>query len=304
MESSYALEGCWAHVGHHHYFVGRDAVFALHGGGAVFFVVEQQLSPPTEGPAPGGGEVRTPVPVEVSVDGRAWTRVADGPYRLVYAETSAEALIRQEVAVNFTAPDVPFRYLRVRQPLSSAEGLSGYVDASRFELDVTVVARVPPASLAPGERGLSCERDILEDVFPSHPCWFGGLNRWDAPSFFHTYPLGGLARLDRVSGVATLAYFRPDDRSQLPPEKLGGHLLVEASEDGSRWTTIANVSVAYGTAQPFATDDLGGLPAAFVRLASDRHPRWGTEPPLKRPEAYLLESSLALGGLLPAGEGR
>lgn len=303
MEHTYLEQGCWGHVGMHHYVVGGDTGYTLEGGSGRLFSVEQQLSPPVElAGVRDSPQVLTAMPIEISMDGIAWTRVADAEYRFVGLESGGTAL-RQEILFTFTADGEPFRFIRVRQPLSAAQGLSGYLDASRMTLKVRDAGSVPAPVLTRQEDApRSCAEGIMEAVWSAHPCWFGGINRWDTPSFFHTYPLGD-ARLDRVEATVLFAYFRPDDPGtccgQTRSGMLEGPVLLQSSVDGENWDTIATADIDYGVPHTFAADDLGGLEARFLRLVADKHPGYWRHPALKRPEAYLLHSELALSGLLP-----
>jgi len=303
METSYLVEGCWGHLGHHTYFVGRDRVWHLYGGSGRAFVTEQQLAPPAEGygVVPEGPAVVTPVVLEVSIDGRSWQTIQWAHYTfLSLAEGTPSP---QNAYFDFTADGVAFRYLRMREPLSATQGLSGYIDFSTLDLQVQPGEAVEAPELAAEEgRGYTCAHDILEDVWEAHPCTFGG-HHWDAPSWFHTYGLGGEARLDRIAGVADLAYFRPDDPGtccgQTEQGVLDGTMFVQTSLDGDAWDTVASVPVTYLVPVHFDVAGLGGKPAAFVRLVSAHHPGYFEDPALKHAEGYLLFSKLELSGLLP-----
>lgn len=304
MEHTYLEQGCWGHVGIHHYFVGGDGAYTLHGGAGRLFSVEQQLSPPVEFAAPRTSppQVVSSMPVEVSLDGITWTRVADAGYRFAGLESGGTAT-RQEILFTFTAAGEPFRFIRVRQPLSAAQGLSGYLDASRMTLEVGDAGLVPAPVVTRQENAArNCSEHIMEAVWAAHPCWFGGINRWDTPSFFHTYPLGD-ARLDRVEATVVFAYFRPEDPGtccgQTRSGILDGPVLLQSSLDGEAWQTIATVEVGYGTPHTFAVDGLDGRESRFLRLVADKHPGYWNHPALKHPEAYLLHSELILTGLLP-----
>lgn len=209
MEHEYLEKGCWGHLGMHTYFLGRDTVYDLQAGEGRVFSVEQQLSPPLEDPRlqTDPPQLFTPLPIETSLDGIEWTRVSEVDYKFIGLESGGTSS-RQEIFFEFEADGQPFQYLRVRQPLSAAQGLSGYLDASRLAINVTESDESPPALSQASTR--TCEKDIMEAVWDAHPCWFGGINRWDTPSFIHTYPLGD-ATLDRVEGTATFAYWRPED---------------------------------------------------------------------------------------------
>ncbi|MGB0653612.1 MAG: hypothetical protein ACPGQL_10480, partial [Thermoplasmatota archaeon] len=302
METEYAQSGCWAHFGHHTYFTGPEVRLLGEGTGRLF-VVEQQLAP-TLGIANVTWEpmeLETMVPIEISLDGRTWTRVTNAQYLFLSVEQGLPT--RQSIQVDFDGGDQPFRYLRAREPMSVTQGLSGYLDHSRFTIEAPVAATPAPGALTQGERSLSCQDDILEDIFSWHPCTFGFVHHWDAPSWFHTYPLGA-AELDRVSGTVTAGYFRPDDPgiccAQTLPGVLDGDLWLQTSVDGVSWTTRHVFPSTYGLATSFDVA-LPATEAAFIRLVSAPHPGFYLHPALKHPEAYLVYSALELEGRFATG---
>jgi hypothetical protein len=250
------------------------------------------------GPAIG---VFTAVPVEISMDGKAWTHLADVRYWLA---NNSGVDDRQNMFFTFGANGESFRFLRFRDPMTATQGLGGYLDFSQFQLDVSVVGPAPAVALTP-QTGVAkaCDHDMMEMVFAQHKCWYG-LSYYDAPSWLHTYYLGD-SRLDRVRGTVQMAYFRPEDAGQyqyetLPDDLLGGTLVVQASRDGLDWTTLGKVPVQYTLpGQAFDLPDLGHVPAAFLRLAGEWHKGFGHDDALKRPAAFLLDSRLTLDGDLP-----
>jgi hypothetical protein len=306
METHYVERFCWAHLGAHHYFPGVESVYALRAGTGVVFSVEQQLSPPTE---PGDlhivpPQINSTLAVETSMDGVSWVEVAGVQYRLYrILPFGILADLRQEIPFSFTLDEEQeFRFLRVRQPVSAMQGLSGFLDHSELSLDVRVVGPVPEETLAPGRLELSCAEDIMEAFFFTHPCTYGGLNRYDAPSFFHTYPLGGVARVEAIDLRATAAYWRPDDpgfgHGQSLAGMLSGDLLVLASLDGTVWWELGRFPISYGESLDAALET-GGATMAFVRVATGKHPGYTGHPALKRAEGYLLESALGFTVLQP-----
>lgn len=304
MEASYIADGCWGHFGMHQYFVGRHTIYALQGGSGHAFVVEQQLSPPAEvgGVYTGPPQYNTTVPIETSLDGKAWTLAANAEYRFAGLQPGGTSF-RQDLRFTFTAAGESFRFLRLREPLSAAQGLSGYLDFSELTLDVDVVGPAPALTLTP-QTGVakSCLSDILEDVWAAHPCSFGGVEHWDSPSWTHTYFLGD-ARLERVQGTAVLAYFRPDDLGTCCGQTLDGWIdgdaHVQTSLDGIAWDTLHTEFVTYGAPWLFDVDGLGGKEASFLRLVSAKHPGYWNHPALKHPEALLAYSDVSLSGQLP-----
>ena len=286
------------HAGHHTYHLGGPHL--LKGGGGRLFVVEQQFTPPTsfeEAP------FRTPVHVQTSLDGRTWHDLEDLSYLFVGDPTRDGITIptRQEILFELPASDEPFAFLRFHEPRSAARGLSGFLDASRFDLLVDPIVGPAPAPLANGTIDLSCTRaEHVEAFFEEHPCTFGGINRYDSPSFFHTYALDGPANLTRIEGTVAVAPWRTDDFMEplLPPlaQVTITNVFVETSEDGERWTRHSAVTVRFGVLTTFARE-LPGDPARFVRLVPDLHPRfhqYQAFAPNHHPEAYFLHSELLL----------
>jgi hypothetical protein len=296
-------DGCWAHMGAHQYFPGVDTIYALRRGEGEVFAVEQQFSPPIEVGAITTGtlHVYTPIVIEISRDGKGWQTVGVAEYHFLGIPGGLNE--RQLLHFAFLGDGQEFRFLRIREPLSAAQGLSGYLDFSQITLDVDIVGPADPLPTQPQVDDLrTCATDILEDIYPGHPCHFGGLDRWDAPSWTHTYYLDN-AQLDRIKGAAILHYFRPDDPGtccgQTVQGILDGSALVQTSLDGVAWDTVGTFPVTYNVP---ATFDVGGLdhkPAAFVRIISAKHPGWANHPALKHAEAFLLFSALQLSGELP-----
>lgn len=282
--------GCWAHFGHHHYFAGRDHVYALHGGTAKVASTESELSPFTE-PGDPGYPPHWQLPIEVSMDGTEWRKVAYLNHDVFEPDWQTE--------FTFEADGEEFRYLRIRQPHSAAQGLSGYLDKSSFRLNVSVVGAAPQPTLSQQTVDLSCASDILEVVYPTHPCWFGGIHRYDAPSFFHTYPLGAISELDRVEGSVVTNNFRigPLDAELIPDTD--SDVFVQTSINGSQWQTVHTFPVVHGEPTSFSAD-LAGEQARFVRFATSRHPLWADDPAAKHPEGLFLRSDLTVTGMLPS----
>lgn len=299
LESWYAHQkrdsrkGCWAHFGHNHYFVGRDQVYALHGGNVTVSSTESELSPMTE-PGEPAFPPQWSLPIEVSMTGTEWHQVDAVDWQFFESDW--------QVQFSFDADGEPFRHLRIRQPTSAAQGLSGYLDKSEFELNVSVVRPVDPPTLSEQTIAMSCESGIMESVFANHPCWFGGVNRYDAASFFHTYPLGGLAELHGVEGTVLTNNFRigPFDAELVPDTD--ADVFVQTSVNGSGWETVHAFPVTHGEETSFSAD-LADEEARFVRFATSRHPRWTDESDFaaKHPEGYFLDSNLTLTGQLPDG---
>lgn len=286
MEFTASKGTCWMHGGHHTYFFG-DRTYRFVKATGMAFAVEQMFSPPTEVVAASPGT--TPVWLESSLDGRTWTEVGYAPYRLLTS--------RQEVKFEIGDADGPvFRFLRVRAPRSAAQGLSGYVDHTSLDVVATPLGPAPKPRPAARTVDLTCEDDILEDFFAEHPCWFGGINRYDAPSFFHTYFLGDGARLTKVTGRLRLGPWRTDDT----PATERCKAYIQVSVDGVRWTNVATVDGPFGEERTFSVA-LKNVRARFVRLFPDYHPRYDdtrTAAPLHHPKGFFLGSAVTVTGSL------
>lgn len=307
LEYGYVHDGCWAHLGIHTYFVGRDTVYRLMGGSGQLFSVEGDLSPPwpTEAAVDvGNASLGELVAFETSMDGESWHQVASTFFTI--ANVSDGVPERENLYFAFTGDQSEFRFLRVRQPLSATQGLSGYLDFSTIDLDVQAVRAVEPIPLTHQEGvAKSCDHDIMESPWSLHPCWYGAVGYYDAPSFFHTYFLGD-SRLDRVQGTVQFVYFRAEDVGQFTGGYqpiggvLNGKMRIQVSPDGLSWTNIALQPVSFEQPASFDLQNLGGVRAAFLRIASDWNPGYYQHvAALKHPTALLLSSSLNLTGELP-----
>lgn len=273
--SAYPNSGaCWFHLGHHTYDIGRAV--ALHRLNGSMFSVEQQFSPPIE--TTSGGFA---VLIEASLDGITWREVARPTYTLPST--------RQTITFDVDAAGAQARYVRIRQPLSAAQGLSGYIDASNFDALVTEITQP-----APPTRGttLTCARDIMEAVYPGHPCWFGGINRYDAPSVFHTYPVDA-APLTSIAGSVTVLPWRSDDYTQNGGNRTAITGVVQTSANGVDWTTAGGFSGTYGAPIAFSITT-PSVVASYVRLAAAYHTGARTHPALKHVRGFLVDSSLTL----------
>lgn len=270
--------GCWFHTGHHTYDLdGMRAVGAISGW---FRAVEIQFSPPAE--LTTAGEI--PIVFERSVDGRTWTTIDTVAYEPLAT--------RQDITFAIDAGGAPARYLRVREPRSLAQGLSGYLDVSEFtaELGPILTDAVQPART--GTFGLSCERDLMEGIVAEHPCWFGGINRYDAPSVFHTYPLDAPTTVTSITGSATFLPWRVDDYagSGGSRQTLQGHLF--ASLDGEHWTKLVTFDASYGLAAPVTWS--GSIEAAYLRLVAEYHRGVRSDPALKHVRGMLVDSRMTV----------
>lgn len=271
---------CWFHLGHHTYDTGAPHRIG-HVVGSVFSV-EVTFSPPTELGVP--TNPTSPIALlafEGSLDGLTWTTLASIPYRL--------RVQRQAIDFDFDAQGALARFLRIRQPRAASQGLSGYLDSSSFDADLTAVP--PVASTVSAARSLTCSEDIMERFFAEHPCWFGGINRYDAPSVFHTYPLGPSV-ISHVSGTATLLPWRSDDYAENGGSETEIRGFLQTSVDGATWNEVANFVGTYGDPIPFDVTFEQPVEASFARLVAEYHTGLGTHPALKHVRGMLLDSSL------------
>lgn len=295
MESE-AAKTCWMHGGHHTYFL--DGVYRLDGGTGRVFSVEQQLAPPSD--YEGGLHPHSLLDVEVSMDGLEWTVIDVVPYEFLSNVSAGRAgfEMRQSLAFTLSASNETFAFLRVHNPVSLTQGLSGFLDNSRFDLELARVADPPSRENVTGH--YSCmEGDVMESFFATHPCWFGGIDRYDAPSFFHTYPLGGVGAVTNVSGTVQVLPWRSDDWFlPLVPESaqvVGTLVHVQTSANGMNWTTVASVPATFGVPASFEVALPDPIDARFVRYFPDYHPRYDEyqqSAPLHHPEAFLVDSTL------------
>jgi len=239
--------------------------------------------------------------------------------------------VRQEIEFEIQADEKPFRYIRVANPESVYTGLTGFLDHASMDLVVNdKPASEPQPATAVENHTLPCEEHIMERQLDSDdPCTFGGYvheerggvytpffrvgnvpGQWDAPSFFHTYALGN-ATLDEVQGDLVVR----DWRNNLPSEDQ--LILVQASDDGRFWDTLAEVraeEVEDPLTDPdrkestfeasFSLEGLGERDVSFLRLVAEPLPDeyWAqdTDWPDRHPWAYLVDSEISVTGTLPS----
>jgi hypothetical protein len=342
--------GCFGHVGIQNYFIGRDKVYRLDSATFRVTVTEVGRAPSLERAPnqPVAGVPAYPVFIESSLNGRDWFYVA---HRTVPASALGEQIL-DNFAVSFPGGTGPaFRFLRARTPISIFDGLSGYADyfltlklVPAVETVLLRVTEVGPADdgapVAQVGAARSCETDILEDPIAAHPCWYGGINHHDSVSSFHTYFIGD-ATLDKVVVHTKLGYFRytdaPGGTLDNPPTE-DGLVVVESSVDGSNWQKLGEASVPFAFPHSLEStlsavqdrpdsiltfDNLGQLPARFIRVASGKTLHFDDfygkdcdgdgrpdgpdtndgscdgNPGARRTAGYLLDSSLVLDGALP-----
>lgn len=287
MEYTASKGTCWIHGGHHTYYM-RGA-YAFHGVHGLAYAVEQEFAPSAT-VVNATHPLSAPVRVEVSLDGLTWTHVGEALY--------AYGPQRQYVWFDVQGHGEPFRFLRLAAPPSLTEGLSGYLDHSDLRVVADALAS-PVAASGATSKTLDCATGgVMEDFFALHPCTFGGVDRYDAPSFFHTYVAGASSNLTRVSGSFTLAPWRSDDFfSGTPLARANAtKAFVQVSTDGIEWTTVATVNATYGLPQAFDVA-LPGTEATFVRLFPEYHANFDTSiAPHHHPRAYFLDSRVTLEG--------
>jgi hypothetical protein len=295
MEFSASNGTCWMHEGHHTYWFG-GATYAFDRVDGSVYSVEQEFAPPTQTQ---GNSARTPIFVEASLDGRTWTTLGTANYTLLTE--------RQSVPIHVAGSGQPFRFFRLHEPPSASQGLSGYLDGSQVVIEADDVAPAPASvATAPGTEALSCANgDILEaSFFPTHPCTFGGVDRYDSASFYQTYHPGPGTTLTAIDGSFILAPFRADDwyeGHESAPQATFAH--VQVSVDGVHWDVAATVPATYGVPTPFHVD-LPSTPAAFVRLFPEYHADfddYAVNAPLHHVRGYFLASNLTLTGAFPTG---
>lgn len=334
MEFSASGGTCWMHGGHHTYVL-EDTVDVV-GAKGWAFSVEQQFSPSHASSVEPGGlgaDVQAPIHIEVSDDGQNWTSIENASYEIgdVLKDCFICLDLRQRVNFAFETAPTEAEFLRVHQPRSAAQGLSGFLDRTHIILfaNETDTSEPSPAT-QDGQVALSCrDGDVLEDFFESHPCWFGGINRYDTPSFFHTYKPGRGTSVTALEATVQVAPWRTDDwfipipfpvevsgvpsdpSADVEEEEIDAfaeqvsqtQVFVQTSPDGVSWETIGNETVLFGERETFQIDLEQPQNARFVRLIPDEHPRFDdfrADPPLHHPEAFFLFSELTLTGQLPS----
>jgi len=293
MEYSATHGTCWIHDGHHTYYFG-GATYAFRSMDGIAYSVEQMFAPPTE-VAP-SADPTTKLHVESSLDGTTWTELGTADYVLLTE--------RQTVDIHLTGSGQEFRFLRVHEPLSASQGLSGYLDHTQFLVQADDVSAAPVnVTTTAGVKPLDCAQgQVMEAFFATHPCTFGGVDRYDAASFFHTYVAGQGATLTGVGGSFTLAPFRQDDwfeGHETEPQTTLAY--VEVSTDGVSFQTVASVNATYGVPQTFHVD-LPGTQATFVRLFPEYHASFDdyvNNAPLHHARGYFLASNVTLEGSFP-----
>lgn len=289
----YAQSGgtCWLHGGHHTYALAGQAT--LRGILAIAFSVEQQYAPGVVDP---NDPTTWPVHLETSLDGITWTQLMTAPY-LVTSD-------RQTVWYDDEGLDATFRFLRFHNTPSLTQGLSGFLDHTDGYLMVDNLGTTPPpTTLAQQTRAFTCEADIMEDFFATHPCWFGGIDRYDSASFWHTYVLGDNATADRISGTFTLLPWRSDDwfLSNSLNNVTATSAFLLTSADGVTWTERARIPATYGVAQSFNVT-LADAEARFVRLFPEPHGNFDDvagDPPAHHARGYFMHSGIEVEGMLP-----
>ena len=299
MENSYIAAlgngNCWGHLGHHTYDIGTVAKIGAMSGRV--FTVEVQFSPPTEilvqpmeppeiPPIPLPAiRAWTALTIEGSTSGVHWFELDQIPYQL-------NGATRQEIFFNAHGGDVRARFIRIRQPLSAAQGLSGYLDHSRFDADIRPLPL--PVSAELGPKTYSCADHVMERMFDTHPCWFGGINRYDSPSAFHTYRVGTPAAVESISGSATFLPWRSDDYTQDGGSPTSLAAEVQTSIDGVAWDTLGTIAGAYGEPIAFSFDALDARAVSFVRIVAERHHGYTRHPALKHVRGFLIDSQVTV----------
>lgn len=281
---------CWVHGGHHTYALPGTATLRAYQG--IAFAVEQQYAPSI----PNATTLAWDVTMQISMDGLTWTDVGTASYDVTED--------RQYVHFDLDNIDQTFRFVRFHSPLSLTQGLSGFLDHTGGYLLMDDVNNTPPATtLAQQTRAYTCEEDLMEDFFATHPCWFGGIDRYDSASAFHTYVLGDNATADRIRGTFTLLPWRTDDwfleNSTTNATATWASLLTSA--DGMTWTEQARIPATYGLPTAFNVT-LADADARFVRLFPEPHGGFDdyvADPALHHPRGYFVHSGIEVEGMLP-----
>lgn len=257
---------CWFHTGHHTYDAG--GLFAVDRVDGSAFSVEVELSPPVEYAPAAAYQPSAALVFETSADGLAWSTLAQVPYPMFRSDPGQE-LFRHPLTFSFDGDGAVARYFRLRQPASAAQGLSGFLDASGFTAELTPVEAPPPAEPV-SSRSLGCLDHVMERFFAAHPCAFGGINRYDSPSVFHTYPIGD-SEVARVTGRVIFLPWRTDDYSSNGGGRTDVRGFLQSSADGVTWTQLAEVSGKYGAPIAFDVTPPGPVRASYLRIVAEYH---------------------------------
>lgn len=328
MEWSLGGKPCWIHGGHHTFVLEEPA--RILGGEGFVRSVEQPFSPPSEYEEQ--PLQTTPIHVQVSPDGQTWTELDAIEYAFL-SDPIGFALFpftggRQDITFELDgAEDILVRFIRVHQPRSLAQGLSGFLDQSRIDFFTEPIEDPEPATpqASPADSlVLSCEEgDLLEDFFAEHPCWFGGVNRYDAPSFYHTYQPGQGATVTSIEASVEILPWRTDDywtpvpvldaegvtlaredeREAYRDQVENATVTIQASPDGRSWKTLSSTNVAYGEPTTISVGLDEPEPARFLRLVPGFHPRFDQYrdvPANHHPEGFFVASQLELTGSFPS----
>ncbi len=295
LESSF-LGSCWGHIGHHTFFV--DPPVALESLRGDIFAVEVTGTDVAGEPE---------LPVDVSLDGLAWSRVGTIPYPL-----GQETEDRYAINVSLDGSGAPFRFLRLSMPPSQYEGLAGYLDGSN--LTATVSAWAGPAPPLAERRESTCSDGILESFFVEHPCWFGGydpLDRlqggeptgihvswevvdpswYDSPSFLHTYFLGngtgGVVEATARIQMWRLTHYGTCSGRDPLAAPIQPDAVLQASPDGAAWTEVARAAGTYD--DPIALSGTVPDGSRFLRFGAETSASFDSGG-CHHPVAFVVES--------------
>jgi hypothetical protein len=266
----------------------------------------------------GGSPFTSPVVIEVSTDGVHWTNETYGRYSFLPDPTQGAGPFANEAINDFNAfgvpfnerqwaftgyqpsgPGTPFRFLRLRDPLSAAQGLSGYLDNSEAWVFVGAPQAVPTPVATAGIRSWDCSRSqVMEDFFSNHPCTFGGIDRYDAASDLATYFLGDGVRLTRLTGRFTIAPWRADDwyTDDAAGNDTRANVTVQVSLDGTNWTNVASTHATYGVPTVVSVD-LGprvGVPATGAGANASLNVAVALMTPLSAPAKAAAPAGVAV----------
>jgi hypothetical protein len=291
-----ALGSCWGHFGHHTYLLPEEMLLGR---------IEGNL---TAVEAEAAGYAQAAIGIDVSLDGRSWTDAATVPYPAAGTGLTEE---RHRFAFAADLGGARARLLRIHMPLSSQEGLAGYLDASDFRLQAVPLGPAPPPEPATAS---DCAQGLPESFHAGHPCWFGGRDPldgalgqepdtlhlapptgsyYDAASFLHTHPLWGVH--GPFQAWATVGHWRSANHlascgAQGREARLQPTVVAQASGNGTHWTEVGRATGAYGDSIPVA----GSLPPGtiFVRLMATVAPGNAAAPSCHHPVGFLTHSAV------------
>lgn len=325
MESNFRKGRCGAHVGMQTWYVGDLGVYTIDEGTLLVEVDETTMSPTANsddvspacltGTAPGFIPGRLwpthmnclapfDVTVESSLNGLAWNTVNVSRFHEWNPDGFGGSLDDPFIYLRIEsgASSSPFRFLRVRLDPSLTDGQGGFLDAAYAWLNVTPAA--DPGWPQASHVSFTCATGILEDVIAEHPCFFGGIHKYDPADFHHTYPIGSRT-LTKIAGNFTVAPYRSTINPRCANPVAGTtevKVYAQTSTDGRNWTNetidgsggLSYVSTDFCHSTAFNATLSPSKQASFVRLMVELHPSFDSGGGDEVHRGYLLASDVQI----------